>query len=168
MISRKSFTLIMEDSLENKEKTDRQNKGDHILYEVGRILVLIKAPLFVFVGYIYVRVFSPFLEQNHFLSCPIHTFTGLYCPGCGDTRALYCLARLDFIGMMDHNVILFPTLLVFGWWGLAEYTKLLFRRQIMWLPKRIPFGVLLGIFLFLLVYFVLRNIPFFTFTWLAP
>ncbi len=39
--------------------------------------------------------------------CPINLITGLNCPGCGNTRALLSLLRLDFKSMFYYN-LLFP------------------------------------------------------------
>lgn len=44
--------------------------------------------------------------------CPFHQLTGLDCPGCGSTRSLGALARLDPVAAFDHNVLV-PFALVF-------------------------------------------------------
>jgi hypothetical protein len=60
------------------------------------------------------------------LACPFHTVTGLDCPGCGSTRALGALARLDPIAALDHNLLV-PLAFVFiaaSWvlWVRATWT----------------------------------------------
>ena len=35
--------------------------------------------------------------------CPIKRFTGIPCPGCGMSRALLCLARLDIAGALRFH-----------------------------------------------------------------
>jgi hypothetical protein len=45
------------------------------------------------------------------VACPFHALTGLDCPGCGSTRSLGALARLDPITAMDHNLLV-PVALV--------------------------------------------------------
>jgi Protein of unknown function (DUF2752). len=42
--------------------------------------------------------------------CPIRYVTGVPCPGCGMSRALGCLLRLDFIGSLRCNPALGPCL----------------------------------------------------------
>jgi hypothetical protein len=45
------------------------------------------------------------------IACPFHELTGLDCPGCGSTRALGALARLDLASAFDHNLLV-PVALV--------------------------------------------------------
>ncbi|MBQ9902635.1 MAG: DUF2752 domain-containing protein [Clostridia bacterium] len=40
--------------------------------------------------------------------CPIRHFTGIPCPGCGMSRALGCLLRLDVEGSLRSNPALLP------------------------------------------------------------
>lgn len=42
--------------------------------------------------------------------CPIRHFTGIPCPGCGMSRALGCLLRLDWEGSLRCNPSLLPCL----------------------------------------------------------
>lgn len=44
------------------------------------------------------------------IPCPIHTLTGLYCPGCGVSRFCLALLRLDFAGAFYSNMALFVLL----------------------------------------------------------
>jgi hypothetical protein len=46
------------------------------------------------------------------VGCPIHAVTGLDCPGCGSTRALGALTRLDLWSALDQNVLV-PLALLF-------------------------------------------------------
>lgn len=96
--------------------------------------------------------------------CPVHALTGLYCPGCGSTRALHALLRGDVPMALSMNPLLvlslpFVTLMALSAAGL--------------LPRSLdPLMRVLGdarIWLVLLVgYAVLRNLPWFPFTALAP
>lgn len=39
--------------------------------------------------------------------CPVHRLTGLPCPGCGMSRALFCLVKLDFAGAWYYHPLVF-------------------------------------------------------------
>lgn len=43
--------------------------------------------------------------------CPIRHFTGIPCAGCGMSRALSCLLRLDIRGSLSNNPALIPCLI---------------------------------------------------------
>ncbi len=43
--------------------------------------------------------------------CPIRHFTGIPCAGCGMSRALGCLLRLDIAGSLSNNPALVPCLI---------------------------------------------------------
>jgi hypothetical protein len=52
------------------------------------------------------------------VGCPVHRLTGLDCPGCGSTRSLGALARLDPVAAFDHNVLVpFALVLVVASWA---------------------------------------------------
>ncbi|HUB69902.1 MAG TPA: DUF2752 domain-containing protein [Acidimicrobiales bacterium] len=55
---------------------------------------------------------------EHHLSppCPFHALTGLWCPFCGGTRAVWALAHGDF-RLMLHADALFPLIAAAAVWG---------------------------------------------------
>ena len=87
--------------------------------------------------------------------CYFYRFTGLLCPGCGTTRALFALAHGDPAGAIANNVILFPAL------GLSA-AMLLFPGRFR--QKNLGFVILAVI----AAYWILRNLPFSPFIYLAP
>lgn len=50
------------------------------------------------------------------IGCPIRWLTGIPCPGCGMTRALYALLRLDFSGAFYCHPMIYPLLVFVPWY----------------------------------------------------
>jgi len=112
-----------------------------------------------------VLVRSP-LENTIFPPCPLHAATGLWCPGCGATRASYLLLRGDVLGALHFNalwVLLAP---------LALYQAVAFAGEafgVRWL-RRIPLSrpVIIAIFVSMAGFFAVRNLPIEAFEVLNP
>jgi hypothetical protein len=92
--------------------------------------------------------------------CQFHRLTGLNCPGCGATRALYALLHGDFSTALRDNVLLVISIPMFalrgGWFALNRMRG---RPNGRFFPPSllIPLLVVLGVF------GVLRNLPMFSF-----
>lgn len=137
----------------------------------ARWLVLIFSflPLIFLVSYL--KANNPENAGSRFLPCIIQKSTGLYCPGCGSTRAAHHLLNLEPTSAIRKNaafVIALPFIL-FG--GLVLCLRWLRPQQptpfdsfLNRLPRPLPLWVL-GI---LLAYGVARNLPFPPFSALAP
>lgn len=52
----------------------------------------------------WVMVRNP-LRETVFPPCPLHATTGLWCPGCGATRASYLLFRGDVASALHYNAL---------------------------------------------------------------
>lgn len=106
------------------------------------------------------------LENTVFPPCPLHATTGLWCPGCGATRASYLLFKGDVAGALHFNglwVVLAPFVL---------YQAIAFAGEafgIRWL-RRIPLNrPVIGVLLVSIVgFFLVRNLPFEAFEVLNP
>lgn len=99
--------------------------------------------------------------------CVIHSLTGLYCPGCGASRALASLLRFELYQAFRWNplmVVLFPFALFYVVWGSVSFVRC--GRNT--LDDRIPTGLLWGLAAVVLLYFALRNLPLWPFTLLRP
>ncbi|MBR6471991.1 MAG: DUF2752 domain-containing protein [Victivallales bacterium] len=94
-------------------------------------------------------------EGSFWPPCFLQRTTGLYCPSCGNTRALYALLHFDFATAFSHNVLFVPTLLLIV--AMAVSKKL--RHS-----EHIGYIVVVSYFLFML----LRNLPWYPCTLLAP
>ena len=99
--------------------------------------------------------------------CVFHKLTGLYCPGCGAGRALSALLHLHLVDAIDYNVFFVMALPLAAYYLLKKYIVLVFHRD----PLPI-FSTSLRtyniVMLVILGFWILRNIPVFPFTLLAP
>jgi hypothetical protein len=97
--------------------------------------------------------------------CVVRVLTGYDCPGCGGTRALSALLRLDIARALRMNAFLTPLLPVIAYIVLAELLRMIAGRTV--LPQ-IPLNpwviALLGVAF--IAFGILRNLPAFAF--LAP
>jgi hypothetical protein len=55
-----------------------------------------------------IAVYATFDPESlsFFPSCPFHSITGLYCPGCGSQRAIYDLLHANFLAALSHNPLI--------------------------------------------------------------
>ena len=95
--------------------------------------------------------------------CPFLFLTGCYCPGCGALRALHRLLHGDLAGALGYNamaVMMLPAL------GLVGFSRAVGRPLLTGFefPHRLAWALLAAIVLF----FVLRNVPVYPLTVLAP
>lgn len=98
--------------------------------------------------------------------CPVKYYTGYFCPGCGSLRAVQKVAHLDFPGAMSENVlaVVFFPLLTFYIATNIRYVLTGRERKII----RLPYFVTIGIAVFFILFWILRNLPFYPFSILAP
>ena len=100
-------------------------------------------------------------------NCIFHELTGLFCPGCGSQRATSALLHGNVIKAADLNILFIvsiPLILysafVFTWNG---FNKRKISQRIFYSP------VFVKAFLLVVIIFgILRNLPFYPFRWLAP
>ncbi len=98
--------------------------------------------------------------------CLLHETTGLLCPGCGGTRAVFALTKGHWAEAF-HNNLLWPVtlpLLAFLWVSLASYA-------IRGKALAVPFQntrTAIAIAVLIVVYGLVRNIPVYPFTMLVP
>ncbi|MEY3141911.1 MAG: hypothetical protein RLY21_404 [Planctomycetota bacterium] len=89
--------------------------------------------------------------------CPSRRFLGIYCPGCGTTRATYDLLHGEFARAFRHNplFVILGAPLVAVFIGSLGWT--VFRAER--IALRVPQRVALALIALLIVYGVARNIP---------
>lgn len=122
-----------------------------------QVLLLLAAAVVALGALVALWFFPPGEAGSFWPKCAILEVTGLYCPGCGNTRALYRLIHGDWQGSLTMNPMLLPSAFALG---------------LMLLPKKIQIpGAQLtaGIIAAAMVVFtILRNIPLEIFHCLRP
>ncbi len=95
--------------------------------------------------------------------CPLHLLTGWHCPGCGATRAAHALLHGDVAQALAKNPLLVcvaPPAAAYWVWNRV-------RRGPGWATS-VPHRAILVVLVVMIVYGVLRNLPFYPLTLLAP
>lgn len=101
-------------------------------------------------------VFFEPLRWPLFPKCVLHEVTGWYCPGCGGSRAVRALAHGEILTALRCNALLLLALPAVVYWLCGgEATRIR------------PFWIWLFVGL-LLLYGLLRNVPVYPFSLLAP
>jgi len=103
-------------------------------------------------------------KNGNLPKCFFHELTGLYCPGCGGQRSLHALLNGHFLLAIDYNllfILLLPFILYFMFVFITgkKYSKSSFIYN-----ANFSFVIAAVVVSF----WILRNIPVFPFSWLAP
>jgi hypothetical protein len=106
---------------------------------------------------------------GHYPTCPFLALTGWYCPGCGTTRALHALLHGNVAQAFAYNSVAFIAVPVLAWSLVRSLRD--WQRG----PRAEPAGLRHNpavppalVLLLLVAYWVLRNIPAYPFSLLAP
>jgi hypothetical protein len=104
----------------------------------------------------YVTINDP-SDGGVFLPCPFRAATGLWCPGCGLTRAAHHLFRGDIAQALRYNVFVVAILatIAASWLG---WTLSRAGRPASW-ARAIPVRLQIGAIAVLLAFAVIRNLP---------
>ena len=105
----------------------------------------------------YLAAVDPAAPGTHLPACPLYELTGLWCPGCGLTRATHAVLRGNLGAAFGYNLF-FPVFLgaiVVAW--LAWMRAALGRPALRWVT-RIPVWSGVAFALALVVFGVLRNL----------
>ena len=130
-----------------------------------RLFLLFGIPLTIIGGGVALFFLNP-SEHSFFPKCALYMATGFSCPGCGSTRALFHLTHGNVLEALRLN----PGLMALITLGLTDYV-----RFVVSVIRGNPFqtlfgrlkllGALMGV---MLVYGVIRNLPWPLFESLAP
>lgn len=103
-------------------------------------------------------------KNGNLPKCIFHQLTDLYCPGCGVQRSFHALLNGHVLRAIDYNLmfILFLPLIV--------YFIMTFLLDKKYSPSSFIYTkkFSLSILVFVISFWVLRNIPVAPFNWLAP
>ena len=96
--------------------------------------------------------------------CPFRGITGLDCPGCGGTRALYALTQGDVALALNHNLLAVVglPLLALAWLG-----WLLYRLDLRPTPVTVRPVTGYAIAVVVIGFWLVRNLPWMPFAWLG-
>jgi hypothetical protein len=137
------------------------------MHSIGNLPKLVKIGLVVlFVGIAALFFFLNPEEKGLFPECVFHSVTGFYCPGCGAQRAIHHFLHLEIGSVFRNNLLFLPGMMVI-FYGVAlpvankkfgtNYPNFLYH-------KRVP----LYMFIIIVLFGILRNLPYYPFTLLAP
>lgn len=147
--------------------TDSNSKKDSYL---TRLLVAIILPLIGLSALALLWIYNPTSESKGVIGifCPFNKLTHLYCPVCGMTRAAYEFTKFNFIDAIRNNALIIfivgPSL---AYLAFMEYVNYVLNQKL--LPKpNLKKWMIVSLIIIVLVFTVLRNIPVFPFTYLAP
>ena len=123
----------------------------------------------IIIGFVlrYFYINNPMDGEGRFLRCPSNLIFGIYCPGCGTQRALHHLLHLEIKEALRYNalfVFVFPMMI---------YGMILIGYNVIFNTKKtIPFitqrNVIIGLLLLILIFGIVRNIPYYPFNILMP
>lgn len=121
------------------------------------IFLILIICLFIFIVYFYLNSIFGFS-----IPCYFHEITGYYCPGCGITRCLFSLLKLDLYKAFMYNQLVFillPFLLFLI--GYKTYIYILDKPDK--IIKNIPNIVWILLLIVVISFGVIRNIGYFDF-----
>ena len=129
-----------------------------------RIALVLCAGAVAVVGAVYLYFHNPY---SYPLPCIFYSVTGLYCPGCGAGRACYSILHLEFADAFCYNPLMTILLPLIGLYIMV--------RVFDWMvtggnhiDRKISVRLLAWILGITLLFGILRNIPVYPFTLLAP
>jgi len=132
----------------------------------GKAVLQITGVVILFIlGLVVLYFFKPG-QSFIYPPCPVHFLTGFYCPGCGTLRALHALLHGQFLHALDLNPLMIISIPFLGY---AIISQALFSIRGKGLPQVIKHpNWIWAIFVLIIVYTILRNLPFYPFSILAP
>jgi hypothetical protein len=122
--------------------------------------------LCLIIGSILYLYFLQQVESKFILYCPFHLLTGLYCPGCGSLRGLHSILNGNFLAALHYNALMVFSLpfivysfIIYSYKEISgkELKRIFVKPVFIWL-----------LLVLVLLFWIIRNIPVYPFTVLAP
>lgn len=139
-----------------KDLAHKSSIKERILAAIGILTAVI--------GAFIITCFNP-TTAGFFPVCPLHAATGLNCPGCGMTRGFHAVFHGDFLGALHFNALL-PVFLFVGIYLFISLALIVVRGRGLSLNIFKPY-LLWGFLIVLIVFGVIRNLPFYPFSFLV-
>ena len=118
------------------------------------------------IGILFLAVFGILFGKTP--PCMFYEVTGLLCPGCGSGRFMLALLHLDLYAAFRYQPLLFLFFPFLVYYSAKVYIAFVFGKDILPFPtiRNAWFGI--SVVVIIIEYWILRNIPVFPFTLLAP
>ena len=98
--------------------------------------------------------------------CHFHKLTGWHCPGCGSLRALHHLTHGELAPAFNCNPLLIASLPVLAW--LAGWRLMRRRSDRSPFPASVKLAAPWLVVGIIVLFGILRNLPFPAFAWMSP
>lgn len=92
--------------------------------------------------------------------CSVREMTGIYCPGCGGTRAVLALLRGDIVSSFIYYPTLLYTILLTGYWDVVLVASLIKKDET--INRFAPWWIWFSVVGVLVLQWILRNALFFS------
>lgn len=125
------------------------------LKRIGKYAVIWVPPTLLLAAFLFrAKLFELAVKIGRHMFCPLYAFTGIFCPGCGGTRATIALLHGDILLSLRCN----PSVVCIAIFLLLFYAEQVCK--VLGKPKRLfprSLGFWLGAVAVLLIWSVLRN-----------
>ena len=132
-------------------------KNNSKIKRIEKVLKIILFLITCFITYIYL---NKDIELE--IPCIFHKITKLYCPGCGVTRMLFSMIKLEFYQAFRYNplvFIYFPFIMFYSIYRIVIYINNKKDNIITKIPK----NIILTLVIITIVYGFLRNTDIFSY-----
>lgn len=133
-----------------EQDREMEDKVCRAIWYAGLIVFCILCIFFVMERY------TAFSLHNLGYTCWVHKMTGLYCPGCGGTRAVIALVHGEWIQSFCHHPVVLYAVSVYSVYMLRGLGAVLTKGRLPFMKLRLIY-VYIGITI-IIVQFVVKNI----------